>query len=75
LLLSELPLGWVKEIDMKGNVYFYNELMKIATKKHPCIRQYRKIFSHVVKRYNMQKNNYLPKHQLEGKQFIILFLK
>ncbi len=48
-LLSELPHGWTKELDLRGNTVYHNFLNNSSSKNHPNAIRFRIAFNDLLK--------------------------
>lgn len=64
ILFSELPYGWQKELDPKGNTIYHNTITKTTTDQHPGVYKFRIAFNELLKAEAIKKalaqNEILP---------------
>ncbi len=48
MLAEELPFGWSREIDLEGEILYYNAVKRFSTKKHPCWLEFRRILADAI---------------------------
>jgi hypothetical protein len=49
MIEKDLPFGWVKEIDPKGKIVYFDSNENISSSKHPYLMQFRDAFSEIIK--------------------------
>ena len=54
-LVSELPQGWVRETDFKGNVNYHNILNNTTTDIHPNAHEFRVAFAHLLRTQSIKR--------------------